>query len=359
VIVVVLVLVLVCAAACQSGADRAGIEDAPVLQQIDSVVLHETDSVFIARPRNLAAPADGTYLIADDQNETVYHFAPDGRPLRALGRRGGGPGEFPESPNALALDRDSILFVLAGDLLHAIHYRSGAFLWQRVLPGWMGHAIAVRDGLVFFSHVDAARSVSVGAMNTTNGSVRYGGPFPKLLRDPVPGAFHSLHVKPIGSLDSVAVAMAGLDLLFVGRFQGSFDSLRVAVRSRQGSRPDLQQQFLRERSTARLGNSSPSIPYAISRLSTGHYVYITRDFELQPSTSRVRGRFFVSTIDPRTRRTCPDAEIPAPADPLPEVTMRGDTLLVLVQVVGGEANARAVIRKYLIDTSECVWVSGA
>jgi hypothetical protein len=64
---------------------------------------------------------------------------------------------------------------------------------------------------------------------------------------------------------------------------------------------------------------------------------------------------FVSIVDPAQHRTCPDAEIPAPADPQPWVAFKGDTLLVLIQEVVGD-QAWTAVRKYSLKSDQCAWM---
>jgi hypothetical protein len=82
--------------------------------------------------------------------------------------------------------------------------------------------------------------------------------------------------------------------------------------------------------------------------------YVVTDVEL--ITNHFGGKVFVSLVDRRRRRSCPDAQVPVAADPLPHVTFRSDTLLVLTQEVTGANTGTPVIRKYLIDGDDCAWI---
>jgi len=81
----------------------------PMVTVLDSVVLRETDSVFVGKPTSIVSAADRTFLIADDQGGFIHHYAPDGQHLRLIGRRGRGPSEFRVGPGRLVILNDMIL----------------------------------------------------------------------------------------------------------------------------------------------------------------------------------------------------------------------------------------------------------
>src|SRR5262249_22627714 len=124
---------------------------------------------------------------------------------------------------------------------------------------------------------------------------------------------------------------------------------------RQGSRRDLQDKFVRDPTSAGADVYTPSVPTAISLLSSGLIAYVVTDMALV--TNRFAGRIFVSLVDRRRQRTCPDAQVPVAADPLPHVTFRGDTLLVLAQDVGADGHGTPIVRKFLIDARDCAWIA--
>jgi hypothetical protein len=97
------------------------------------------------------------------------------------------------------------------------------------------------------------------------------------------------------------------------------------------------------------------VPVAIARLSNGMVAYVTFDHTL------VRDHFaakaYLSVVDSRTGRSCPDARIPVPEDPAPSIAIRGDTLVVASQEIAG-TSAQSWLRRFLIDVRNCGWVGG-
>lgn len=67
---------------------------------VDTVVLEQPDTLPIVRISGVDRAPDGTLVLSDPSEAMVKVFAPDGRLLRVLGRKGRGPAEFllPEFP---------------------------------------------------------------------------------------------------------------------------------------------------------------------------------------------------------------------------------------------------------------------
>jgi hypothetical protein len=252
------------------------------------------------------------------------------------------------------VDGDSLLFAQAGLQLSAFDYRSAEFRWQRALPPF-ARALAAHDGSVLFSRVDRERQATLGVTAGPSDEPRVGGPFPAAIArsELVAQYFSFTQAAPIGT-DSVIVAVQSSDFLFVGPFQGPFDSLLVPVVRRRGSRPDLLAQITHEPQTAEPVLNQLSVPWAVTRLNSGELAVVAFDPQLV-SHSRFAGTLFVSIVDPSQRRACPDGEVPAPADPQPWVAFRGDTLLVLIQDVADD-RAWTAVRKYLVRTDRCAWI---
>lgn len=64
---------------------------------------------FVGEPSSLAIMADGRYVLTDwHDQDRVKFFAPDGSFIRALGRRGKGPGEFEIATRVIPIAGDSL-----------------------------------------------------------------------------------------------------------------------------------------------------------------------------------------------------------------------------------------------------------
>lgn len=72
----------------------------------------------------------------------------------------------------------------------------------------------------------------------------------------------------------------------------------------------------------------------------------------------VAGRAFLTLLDLERRSACVDAPIPSAPETMPVLTIRGQQLFVLEQVVadGPRPDARAFVRTYQVDPSSCSWL---
>ncbi len=350
-------MVVSCVAWFLAGCDPIEPTPSPTLQLVDSIRLAETESEFLGLPGGFSISEAGIYFIGDLQQSTVHKYAPDGTYLGRIGRPGEGPGEFPRRPLVLRVEGDS-LFVLQGPALLIFSASTGDFVATRSLPvlGMFEHSIAVHDGRVFFRHVDPDARHTVGILTLASGSIEFGGPFPELLGTSpiIAQALSEVIATPVEG-DTLLIAVRSSDHVYIGPVAGPFDSIRVAVLNRQGSRPDLLARIAADPDNAGVEAYTPSLPMALQRLSSGELVYVVDDLQL--IDGRFTGRLFVSVAKTIDGTTCPDAPVPVPADPRPVSALRGDTLVVLSQEVSG-AEPEAWVRKYVITTDGCEWLSG-
>lgn len=339
---------------------RGGIQS-PILLAVDSVDLIENDSQFVGRSIGFAVSTRGNLYISDDLNTIVHEFSPRGDRLRSFGGRGRGPGEF-TSVGFVATDADSGLIVDGGTYLHYFDLRSGKLKWQRLPPAKMIQAMLVHRGNIVVNAIvgrDPSRAVSLASVRSLEDAARYGGPLPAPLgRSPVVDQSFGVLQFTFFNRDSLAVAVtASSDFLFFGLFDSPrFDSVHVARSKRRGglSSQVLAKFLTNPASVTAVDLFQPSTPWALAALSSGDFAYVTLDPEL--TNNRITGPLYVSIVDARSRRTCPDARVPVPTDPQPRVTFRADTLFVLSQDETADKKPRTTLRKFMIRTENCRWL---
>lgn len=345
---------------CDRDAGEKGSADpqspgGPTLVLLDSITLDESDSLYVGLPGWIHAAPDGTYLIADPQTAAIYHFAGDGRYLKRFGRRGKGPGEF-SAPGRIALD-DSLVYVGDEGLLEVFNFRTGEYVRQlRIGKVWI-NSLAAKDGRLFFDAVDRDRKSTVAAVNPHD-TIKAGGPFPPPLgRSKIlDKVFAYTHIAALGG-DTIAVAVQNNTSILVGSFDaGNFTAHNVPARVRMGA-PDELLASITDGNPAAAQNAlyKLSVPSAIGRLSNGQLAYIAADEEMLEN--RLIARLYVSVIDTKRDRSCVDALIPVEQDPHPWAALHGDTVVVLNQNVNASTGARLVIRRYLIRTTSCDWIT--
>lgn len=342
---------LAAGAACGRDARSGG----PALVALDSVVLAETDSVFVGKPSGFIATPDGRFVVSDLFTRRVVVFGRDGRVERAIGTRGKGPGEL-ESPIWIAMDGDSLLYVLddGETRIEAFDPRTGEFRWGRLLPGRVSMLASYERG-VLGGYPDSARNGSVAHITRDTGSFAVTGPLPAILRgNPVVrGVFGAVELTAFR--DTLVTAYEVSDRVYLSRMDGPvLDSIQVPVVRRRGSRPDLVAR-VKDPTTAMQAAYNLSMPGELARMSSGQLALVS--FDWQWKASRVQGTGYVSLVDPVRRRSCPDAPLPGPGDPIPRVAFRGDTLWVLAQEVEAE-RPYTVLRSYRVDGARCEWLPG-
>jgi hypothetical protein len=109
------------------------------------------EAVTFSRIAGLAVDAAGRIYVLDAQAQDVRVFAADGRHLRTIGRKGGGPGEFADA-DGIAVDDAGTLWV--GDrrarrlsvfdtsgALEQEYRREGPGFLPRPIVGWSGTAL--------------------------------------------------------------------------------------------------------------------------------------------------------------------------------------------------------------------------
>ncbi len=95
-------------------------------------------SLFRVYPWTIAADRRGRVYVLDVGDYRVAVFDANGRHLRDLGRRGGGPGELVR-PVGLAVDDDGVILVADEGKLGLVRFDSaGGVLEQRRLEGRLG-----------------------------------------------------------------------------------------------------------------------------------------------------------------------------------------------------------------------------
>ncbi|HEX6940667.1 MAG TPA: 6-bladed beta-propeller [Longimicrobiales bacterium] len=352
---VLLSLLSIASCAESSGAGSAEPGAGATLILLDSIVLAETDGAVVGKPADLIAAPDGRFFISDLFARRVLVFGRDGRFLQGIGRAGDGPGEL-ESPSMLALSGDSILYVLDDQRVRVEMFdaKSGAWREGREFPGRVS-GLDARNQRLLAGYLDTLRQTSVAVVANDSDSLWTTGPLPALFERSVMthGVFGT--VQPLGFHDTVATAYEVSNHIYLSRVGGGvLDSLLLPAVRRHGARTDLLSRITDDPRTLEQAVYKSSMPYELARLPSGALALVSLDY--QWIDNRPQGTNYLSLVDLERRRSCPDAVIPGPVDPVPRVALRGDTLFVLVQDVDAAGRAYSTIRAYAVDSSSCGWM---
>jgi len=238
---------------------------------------------------------------------------------------------------------------------------TGAFRAESAKPTPMAIVVASRNGIRYLSSVDAAQRSSLIAIDGSTGEARSGGPYPAILStaSPLVGQYFSLAAVAAPRPDSLLAVLQSADFIFFGPFpSGPFDSIAIPAIRRRGAMPDLLRAIdARDPSTGERALYKPSYPVGVFPLSRDGLVAVTySDWELV--SGRVTGRLTLSVVDLRERRSCVDAEVPVPPDPMPHATFVADTLVVISSADVGAAGTATTIRKFTVSVDYCEWHAG-
>lgn len=127
----------------------------------------------------------------------------------------------------------------------------------------------------------------------------------------------------------------------------------MPVLRRKGVRPGLFDELIRDPSKAPALAFDRSIPTLLSFIGPRILGLVTLDGHFEQAA--FVGTFALTVIDLARRRVCPDIAVPAPRDPLPRITLAGDTLVVLQQGEDSRGQPMSMIRRFLVRTEGCDW----
>jgi hypothetical protein len=246
--------------------------------------------------------------------------------------------------------------------LHAFDLATGKLKWQRLPGAKMTQALTTHRGRIIQNAVigrDPSLRVSLASVRSAHDSAEFGGPFPSPLgQAPHADQMWGYLQMTLWSADSVAVAItAASDWIFFGTFGSvKYDSVRVARVSRRGGpAAELLRRLVNDPASMKQEELFyPSAPWALGKLSSGNFAYVT--FDATPVNQRITGAIRASVVDPRGKRSCSDVVVPVPTDPQPRALFRGDTLFVLSQDETSDGKPRAIVRKFMLQTAGCRWI---
>jgi hypothetical protein len=360
---------LLLVASCGRGREPEGTDSAPALVLLDSVQLKDPDSGPLGNLGSFLPLSNDGYLLVDAQNFRLVEYDAKGNSLRTIGHKGSGPGEFMRM-GPIALDGDSILYVVDSRQLNVVDYKTAEFREKARAPlSPFAASIVAGDGAVWFRTVDSLQTPRLSVWS--GGSTRDGPTLPAasdLATVKSSGAgenarmvntTHSDAVFARLDRDTLAVLSQSSENVLVITPERVISEFPVARTQRQGVRADLIAQMAANPDVVQRDPQivyTPSLPTAVSRNAAGQFITVKTDLTFL--TNHFAAKHFLSVTEPKSGRTCPDARIPGPEDPRPSIALRGDTLFVLAQEIEGTA-AVTVVRKYIVRTATCKWISAA
>jgi hypothetical protein len=152
------------------------------------------------------------------------------------------------------------------------------------------------------------------------------------------------------------------DWIMVWDPKGRLDTIHIPARLRRGVPPGVYQRyFVRERWDFNQSLRKLSLLEGLWTLPDGKIAAVHMDVSPQVERGRVvhvAGKAYVTLLDLDKRMACLDSPVPSEAETMPVVTIHGQQLAVLEQVVvaNPKPDARSFLRTYRIDSAPCDWV---
>lgn len=363
-------LVFVLAAALVVGCDPGG-SGRGVGAEItgDSVVMTEPEAEGLYMPlRSQARLANGGFLA--DVGTAVDQFDENGRFVRRIGRAGNGPGEFQRISTVLALPGDSLFAVVDARRARIIVFETASGTLRREVvvspffPGqqWRWHG----DTAIMPSKLSATPFTSWVA---STDSVRSWGQVPEMYT-------LSITAYSQGGEPSIVRRAGGWLAVYPadGRvFELSADGtilrrIGLPILHRRGIPPGLADSVKAIQASG-VFRYAASMVFAIWELPSGSYAVIHMDTDpiLNPASIAAstgaggityqNTRYWVTFLSKDLRRACPDARFPFEPDNLLVPFVKGDSVFFLTRNVATDSTANAVLHRFRVDDSQCVWVN--
>ena len=357
------------------------VRDGPRLILKDSVVLQESDNYYAGRPTHLVLGSDGSFFVVDSYSARVLRFDQSGKPVRAYGRRGRGPGEFLNIMGFASFVHDDILAVADGQPpvnmeLEIFEVGSGDHLGRVTLDGVVT-ALAVDNGRLWAAGMDIEEWRALGSapldplldFNAPDGSVsgvsldRVAVPQPYVENRQIMimGGFA---VMDVGEDDVLVTFRTSPYVLRVAHDGAALDTIPLHARERRGVPDDeafMEMATLSATATLEQINEfhsemdrSVSLLLQVSRDVRGRILTVHADVERRGDRD-FTGVLYVSSLNPDGTMQCSDTLLPVSDAAFPVAILMGSEVVVLDQRIGSGAagDIRTVVRTFGIDPDRC------
>lgn len=346
--------VLVLGVASTALAQGREVASSRMLRPVDSVRIAENDTLLLSRPAQILVGPRGHYFVVDVGEARVLQVAPSGQIVRMFGRRGRGPGEL-ETPSSAAIGGDSVLGVMDNGQRRVVLYNlpTGSYRGSFVLLGWLP-TLHFSSGALLAGMLQVDSGTAVLRLTLAGERVAADGILPPVIRK------HPMLRSGFGAVtftevnDEVFAAFEVSQSVFHWRRGARVaEEIPVPVLRRKGVRAGLFEELIRDPSKASALAFDRSIPTLLSFIGPRILGLVTLDGHFEQAA--FVGTFALTVIDLARRRVCPDIAVPAPRDPLPRITLAGDTLVVLQQSEDARGQPMSMIRRFLVRTEGCDW----
>jgi len=344
---------------------------------VDSVILRESDSLFVARPTiTFRVDQEGGIYVPDVGSNRLLVFEPSGSPSHALGQPGGGPGEFQRiGPFGYVDSQYVIQEDNGGRRLNIYRRATGSFIGAVRYTGHLSWVSSADSGGYLVGLIDPSLEATISILSRADLTNLEDGASVELEPSlaPPPDVYRKypllnawVDAKAASNGNATIVAFGGTDFLTVNaEGRPHPDTIPIPICRRRGVKQDaLDAHFRRsprsakeDRVSAETTTSAISALLGLWRLTDGSILVWQQDPTLESNGRILKGTAYVTVVTPDLRSACVDARFEAPGIGRANLSVHNDTLLVLDQVVPEESErSMTVVRKYVLNTSGCRWV---
>lgn len=364
---------LLLAAGCstESVSMGGGPQGGPSVVLLDSVILQEHDSLSIGPLRQgFGVDSDGGFYLGSTAHDAVLRYRRNGAldQVFRLPERGAfssvGPIVYANDSFVAVSDAMAAKLMLfgrpSGELVSSVAYR-----------GYLGSFDVFGDSVIFGNlRAGEAGVVGVGALSgllrgDTDASFFLGTSiaYPEEYQS-YPELDMGSDVRLTTANGKILVGFAALnDLVSWDRALGVVDTLIIPSRLRRGVPQEALKSYFRKQGFRfERALESISILDGVWARPNGQVVLVHMDASAVMSGRRltaVSAKPYVSLLSAQLDAACIDHPMAVPAHARPGVHVRGDTLYLIDQRwEEGPPTSKAltVLRRFLIDDSECEWV---
>ncbi len=365
--------------ACSPGSDASdGSKETltsgpgPSLTLLDSLVLQESDSLYIGKPEvGLTVDDSGMIYVADEFWNRLVRFRRNGTADRVFGRAGSGPGEF-RSLTAATVVHDSLVIQPTSAKLKVFNRFTGEFLLERRVQQRVMDQALIDQGDLLIASFDfvSKRGLKViplkqflnsdsSQVSTELASTLVEQP-PEFIA--YPGLLSTAGTTVAAWSDTLLVGYMGVG--YVVRYSRSgqpLDTIVLPVRMRRGASAKGREVYARGvKYDFPAQVRSLSLLLRLWQLPNGSFLLWHEDNTavMRGGNFLLSGIAYISILARDGRTACVDARLPFPGSDWPRLTMHGDTLYALDQTAAGVDSTRAqtVVRRYLVSTDRCSWL---
>lgn len=351
---------------------RPSSERGPELVLIDSVDLVESDTLFLGQVgQGFDVDESGRLFVAASSLGKILRFSPKGTFEASYGRLGNGPGEFRQVfPVVYAADSIVIGSASRSRRVNVFRASDGLNLATRTYQGFVT-AVQLEKGRLWFANFSRRDSMAVGSVavdsllskESDKGNLLQ----PTLIPLPTEYLRYSelelaSDVRILRFNDTLLAAFAPFNTLHVLVDTSKSRLLQVPVRLRRGVPANAYAEFfVRRGHRFDLALGSLSLLEGIWQLGSGPIVLVHMDGRASMKDGKVisvSAQPYLTLLSRDLSTACVDTPIPSDSASRPVVTVEGDMLYVLEQLVsnGAQPTAKTTVRKYRVDYRSCIWV---